>query len=534
MHIQVHLQRTPTIRFRLMITEQDRMDTPTKSSTQRLMTNSTKAMTNGSNSTRLTELSTTLAELLDNLLARASSTHSDATSLSGARRIPESIYEALPSIIGDIVTRHDYDHAREIALGALLAATSAVLDRLRGRYAGKWYGPQILVSVIAAAGSGKGNARVATELVRLIHDRLREECRSRQEDDDDAAEVGLIVAADTSAAALVEAMNTAGWPVLMFESEIDAVVAVLSQEWGQISHLLRKAFEHEPFAVQRKGLSLYIERTELAMFLAGTLGQFLRFIPSAENGLFSRVAWLVAEGEESWISPRPGRDDRDSDAFITAQASLLADLHEALFAREGPIDFELTGKQWDLIDETYSALKERARTNGFGHRLDAVIHRSGVFAFRVAMILTAFRNRERIIDEGDQLRTLTAGDEDVLTALILALVHFDHAVRLHARLPVNMPPTSSIRNQDARLFYELLPDAFPRWEAVDIGADSDIAKRTVDKYLASYVQDGLLEKPGHGRYVKPGVDATERDFERGSFQSQFSLRRELELENENQ
>src|SRR5690606_34973053 len=127
------------------------------------------------------------------------------------------------------------------------------------------------------------------------------------------------------------------WPVLMHDSEIDSLASVLGQDWGQVSHLLRKAAEHEPFAAQRKGASLFVERPELAICRAGTPGQFLRLIPSSEDGLFSRMAWLYVPAVEEWVSPRPAAGRVFPEDVVAREAERVDALHAALLAREAPL-----------------------------------------------------------------------------------------------------------------------------------------------------------------------------------------------------
>ena len=77
---------------------------------------------------------------------------------------------------------------------------------------------------------------------------------------------------------------------LICETEADTVSTAIGGDHGHWSDLLRKCFDHDRLAYNRRTNHEYRECnvTFLCVLLSGTPAQIKPLIPSAENGLFSR------------------------------------------------------------------------------------------------------------------------------------------------------------------------------------------------------------------------------------------------------
>ena len=90
-------------------------------------------------------------------------------------------------------------------------------------------------------------------------------------------------------------MNTSKDGVLIHESEADTLSKMFSQEWGDFSDVLRKAFHGERLSLSRDSDDEFmeIESPKLSVVLSGTRNQITPLLKSRENGLFSRFIYVI-------------------------------------------------------------------------------------------------------------------------------------------------------------------------------------------------------------------------------------------------
>lgn len=89
---------------------------------------------------------------------------------------------------------------------------------------------------------------------------------------------------------------------LICETEADTVSTAIGGDHGHWSDLLRKCFDHDRLAYNRRTNHEYRECnvTFLCVLLSGTPAQIKPLIPSAENGLFSRQLFYYMPAIEEW------------------------------------------------------------------------------------------------------------------------------------------------------------------------------------------------------------------------------------------
>ena len=429
-------------------------------------------------------------------------------SLEDAVSVPEDVYAALPGLLRVAVGTAPRSEVRPILLASVFAVLSACLPNVRGLYAGRWYDPPVLTGLIAPPGSNKGLASYAVRLVKGLDGVLTEASardietmRTKGEFVEGLRPHGLVLPADASSAGLIDVVAQSGWPVVLFETEIDSAVGSASQDWRQLSPLLRKASEHEPLSVIRKGYAVRVERPRVAALLSGTPDQFVRLIPSASDGLFSRFWWVWTPPTDEWHSPRPQPGRAAPETVLEEAGREISRLHAALLHRDAPVDFHLRDGHWDVVDAVGRGLKARARKAGYGSAVDSLVHRTLVVAFRLAMVADLFGRADEVAGDGPS--AVTATDDAFEVGLTLALVGLDHGLRLHGLLPAD-PGGPALRNEDLIGFFESLPDRFDRATALEYGKSAGFAERTVDKYLRTFRDHGLATRPRKGLYVKSG------------------------------
>jgi len=412
---------------------------------------------------------------------------------------PPKLYNITSRLVQGVLKTSFRREYWPVMLSPTMAVISGALFNVHGTYAGRLYGPQLITVLVGPPGSNKGAMRLAKTLGGLVDKDLLSMPRPESDNeygDDFKYKVGLFVSADASSASLIDIVSQAGGPVVVFETEIDPFLGGAAQEWKDLSSMMRQASEHESWSVIRKSRQVHIERPHVAFVISGTPDQVKKLISSAENGLFSRIQWVIVNADDHWQSPKPNYDEVSPEEKIKPYAHQLLTLHQALRKRKLPLEFQLNTNQWGVFDSVWSGVKKQIRTSGCESTLDSVVHRSALAAFRMMMVETVLRNAEKILTQSDDLKTLEASDEAFEAGLSIAMVHFENAFRVHESLP----STTAVLTQfiGAEAFFDMLPSEFSRKQILEGPAkEFGIAERTVDKYLSQWVKSGRGNRHPH-------------------------------------
>ena len=166
------------------------------------------------------------------------------------------------------------------------------------------------------------------------------------------------------------------------------------------------------------------------------------------------------------------------------------------FLESSPTVIHLSDNQWQQLDylcESY--LKDFDEIAGGD--ASSVVKRMGLILYRICMVLTAIRKFEN----GDLSAQVTCEDVDFNIALELTDIYIQHSLLMYKNLPkqenvqaLQLAPTKTV-------FYEMLPEAFKRKEAIDIAESLGISTRMADDYLKKWCGT-ILCKKGSGHYVK--------------------------------
>ena len=88
------------------------------------------------------------------------------------------------------------------------------------------------------------------------------------------------------------------------------ISSAIGSDYGHWSDTLRKAFDHDRVAYNRRTDREYreVKKTYLSVLISGTPSQVKSLIPTAENGLFSRQIFYYMPSIRQWQKPvRPER-----------------------------------------------------------------------------------------------------------------------------------------------------------------------------------------------------------------------------------
>ena len=124
-------------------------------------------------------------------------------------------------------------------------------------------------------------------------------------------------------------------------SELDMISGAMKQKCGHHDDV----FHHEPVSTDYKidDQIICAEDPHLALSFTGTPNQLAFFIPSLDNGLYSRFAILTAESRWKYRSAAPIKGKEDYDTFFKKLSGEVLDMF--LFLQQSPTEVILSDSQ---------------------------------------------------------------------------------------------------------------------------------------------------------------------------------------------
>lgn len=436
--------------------------------------------------------------------AEVESSSSSAQLVSLNKQLPQAVFENLPEPLKAITEKFE-GRERDILLLSSIGVISSVLPNVYGIYDGRTFNSNLYVFIVAPAASGKGTMNWSKKLVEPIHEKLLKESnanriRWKQSEERTRGEKPKaqlkIVPGNTSSSRLYNHLEEANDSLLIFETEADSLSNMLKQDWGNFSDLLRKSFQHETLSLSRQSDDRFIEikKPKLSIVLSGTPDQVKPLIESKQNGLLSRFIFYGFDEVNGWkdVSPKAHRVNYDD--FFEEQSKLIFELHEKLKQSKG-IEITLTEDQWDRFQEKMELALNIIAGNNKTDFL-SVIKRFGLICFRICMILTILRNKERIIvPEKIYLEVI---DEDMKISLLMVKNLIDHSLLVFDKYEKNVVSLSMTE----RNLLNQLPKAFRRIKGLEVAKVCSVPERTFDDILKKWEKHKILKKTGFGQYEK--------------------------------
>ena len=426
---------------------------------------------------------------------------------------PKEVYEHLPPFLDRVVKSAISPSERDILLTGSLSVLSATLSKVCGVYDERIVYPNLYLFVSADAGMGKGALTLCRELVspinaelHAISKQLMAECENSKERK--VPMRTLIIPANSSASAFINTLSDNDGVGLMFETEGDTLTQTLKSDYGNYSDTLRKAFHHEPVSLCRRKDREFIELgcPKLSVVLAGTPGQVRSLIQDSENGLLSRFMFFNVKFEKNIRNVFAVTDIQKSKTEVFRQ---LGEQYKEL---SGKIQREASAYEIGIpplmhghFMEHYNRLNNEC-CEAIGNRMQGVVRRNGLIAFRIMMILSIIRHMTdshyHPMPEGLSLR-LECSDEDYHTALIITETLLHHSAYMFRQLE---KPASSVlangRNDRRELLYSMLPGSFTKQEYLSLVRLLGFSESTCNKWIDRYIAEDLLHHCGHSKYEK--------------------------------
>jgi Protein of unknown function (DUF3987)/Winged helix-turn-helix DNA-binding len=430
--------------------------------------------------------------------------------------IPQSVFDALPSLLSDPSSYFAKGFERDIFLTSALIVCSGILSNAKFRHRDKWYHLNLYGLITADAGSGKGDAGLAWELAKAIDTRLfehskaevaewenkREEIesikfRNRKRKKGEEPEVlpelptkpsiqTLRIAVNSSSRAFVDRLEANRGAGIVLDTEIKTLLLTRKQEWGDTEAYL-KGFHNEPINIDRAGgISVRIEEPCFAACLTGTPEALRHLISSVEDGLFSRFIHYRFKAPDEWRSHRPMPRDEDRDQAIARSAHSLDSLHRLLAGSNELLHVRFSENQWDRIDRAFADSLAAFVASGSERLLHANVRRAGLIAERIACILAILRQFEN--GSMAENESIGVGMADVEAGIALAQTYLCHAIEIAKTLRTSAD--AHLTGTELRIFTAITDEPVT---SKDIASNTGLSIRGVQQHLKSMQEKGLIQ-----------------------------------------
>ena len=454
-----------------------------------------------------------------------------------------------PPFLNQLIDCGDSPAQRDILLLGAVTVLGATLNKhLRILYGRKYHYPCLQTFIVAPPASGKGALTWVRHLAEPIHEAMMEEFKSlRKEYRLEKARWGslgkeraktpepeeprpkmFLIAGDNSGTGVLENLIEADGVGLICETEADTVSTAIGTDYGHWSDTLRKCYDHDRLAFNRRMNHEYLEcmKSFLSVLLSGTPAQVKPLIPSAENGLFSRQMFYYMPSITEWVN-QFDLSDEDYDSRFTGWGKQWKTFIEWLGASVNLIQLKLSEEQKIRFNERFAQLFGHA---GFTHggamrstvaRIAINICLSVVALLRATEKLlpphkTIFNSQfsifkcpglspsddipeENVRDGIVPKLDLTATGADFEAVLNLTEPLYRHACHILSILPATDVQQREPTPQEA--LFDALPLAFNRQEALHEAKRIGMGTDTLDSHLRRMLEKGVIQKNARGEYI---------------------------------
>nr|WP_129733078.1 DUF3987 domain-containing protein [Parabacteroides goldsteinii] len=437
--------------------------------------------------------------------------------------VDQALFNAAPTLLRDMIRPGLEGRQRDMAIVAALAMISTVMPRVKGNYHGDSVAPMLYLYVVARAGSGKGVLNGMYQLLQPWHYYVRSKSASyvkknKEEIEayelaaarskktgkpvmltrpDEVVQMELKIAGTITQAKLVKQLSAnEHYPGLMQESEIGILIEAIHNDHGKYTYLLNQIAHQE--MIDRSSISggtVSCNRPLMGLLTSGTFGQFVRLIPSADDGLFSRFLAYTFNEAPKWKLLTSEDDNIHADRYYAKVGAAI--LEAGIYLDNNPTFVRYTEQQRNRMNHRFSRMSEQARLFGNEDRL-SVVHRLGRTHFCISMFLTALRKVERQSTLDEQV----VSDIDFDIAMMFVLMFQQHMLTLGTMLKHDADFTPPSDPNIYETFFNDLPATFRTSEAKALGMFRGIPERTIDRHLGKWIHEGIISRLSAGKYLK--------------------------------
>ena len=392
-------------------------------------------------------------------------------------RLPSFPDYRWPAFLQGIIDCGNSPAQRDILLLGAATVLGSTLNKLVSFvYGRKHKYPCLQVFVTAPPASGKGALTWVRRLAEPIHNALldtyREKIKTYRMEKTKWDTLGkekantpepeqpqlkmLLIAGDNTGTGIQENLMDSGGVGLICETEADTVSTAIGGDHGHWSDLLRKCFDHDRLAYNRRTNHEYRECnvTFLCVLLSGTPAQIKPLIPSAENGLFSRQLFYYMPAIEEW-EDQFNEADTDYDSRFLEWGAQWKEVLDAITASVSNINMKLTHEQKEIFNFHFARVFGRASAI-HGNQMKSAVTRIAINIFRIISIIALLRSLESLLPGGER-----SGEpqENIVRTLLddFAVIDDEDTVSIsHGLEPVRYHNDGLVMGQLCDRFHQLL------------------------------------------------------------------------------
>ena len=444
---------------------------------------------------------------------------------------PECVFEQLPPFLSEVVGNSISEDDRDTILIGAIVCLSVCFHNVCGVYDERIVYPNLYLFVVADAGMGKGALTLCRELVAPINRNLHELSQRMEQEYKEAMNAYikskksdgatmpteppmrmLIIPANSSASSLLKILGDNEGVGLLFESEGDTLSQTLKSDYGNYSDVLRKAFHHELVSLSRRKDREYCEvsNPRVSVALAGTPEQVRRLIPDAENGLMSRFCFYIIRFKRGIRNVFATNDiSQSKNTMFRILGDRFCHLHEE-FLNHGSYSFSLPSILQEQFIEYLSRVNEEC-CDEVDNRMQGIVRRMGLIAYRIMMVLTAVRHLENVYNmqvDSDGIVRLVCHESDYFVAMNICDMLLYHAVFIYRNLSGSQNKSSASILQETGVaarrntLYNMLPETFTKkdYDAAVLALGENGS--TAGKWIEAFIRSGKLCRIEQGKYRK--------------------------------
>ena len=432
-------------------------------------------------------------------------------------------------------------------LGALTALGACMSRYVRCLYGGKYHHPSLQCFVVAPSASGKGILSYIRLLVEPIHDEIRTEVatqmkaykkekaaydamgkeRSKMEAPQMPPNRMFLISGNNTGTGILQNIMDSDGTGLICEAEADTLSTAIGSDHGHWSDTLRKAFDHDRLSYNRRTDQEYreVKKSYLSVLISGTPSQVQTFIPTAEDGSYSRQLYYYMCGISKWISQFMD-NEIDWEEIFTAMGLEWKEKLSVIKAH-GIHTLQLTDEQKEEIDTVFSNLFERSSVAN-GREMYSFVARLAVNLCRIMSEVAVLRALEsphpydfktspsspftpdkEIPADNCKDGIITRWDVSISQEDFHAVLSLTEALYCHATHILSFLPSTEVShrcNADRDYLFQKLGNEFTRTQLLEEAMAMGIKENTALTWLKRLTKYGkLVSVDGKGSYARTCV-----------------------------
>lgn len=432
-------------------------------------------------------------------------------------------------------------------LGALTALGACMSRYVRCLYGGKYHHPSLQCFVVAPSASGKGILSYIRLLVEPIHDEIRTEVatqmkaykkekaaydamgkeRSKMEAPQMPPNRMFLISGNNTGTGILQNIMDSDGTGLICEAEADTLSTAIGSDHGHWSDTLRKAFDHDRLSYNRRTDQEYreVKKSYLSVLISGTPSQVQTFIPTAEDGSYSRQMYYYMCGISKWISQFMDNGIDWEEIFTAMGLEWKGKLSE--IKAHGIHTLQLTDEQKEEFDTVLSGLFERSSVAN-GREMYSFVARLAVNLCRIMSEVAVLRALEsphpydfktsstspftpdkEIPADNCKDGIITRWDVSISQEDFHAVLSLTEALYCHATHILSFLPSTEIShrpNADRDYLFQKLGNEFTRTQLLEEAVAMGIKENTALTWLKRLTKYGkLVSVDGKGSYARTCV-----------------------------